>query len=103
MSVGAPLITHAHPDVQRKIYREAPPLLHVERNVDSVLGQLRACLGMSHHELRSLGIRGREWILRECDYRAVVPRYIALHQETTDCTSIRLRVPVEYWKQSTNA
>lgn len=79
LSVGAPVITHAAPEVQTTIFRSAPPVLHTECTSEGVLAQIRNCLSMTSAQLHELGANGREWMLRESDFRAILPQYLALH------------------------
>lgn len=79
LAVGAVVVTHAAPEVQALISRTAPPVLHVDPSVGSVTNALRECLQMEPLELAARGRSGREWLSEECDFRLVVPRYLAVH------------------------
>lgn len=84
MALSTPLISHTRPEVDRLIHHRPAPIFHAECNAGDILIQIRQCLNMSENELIEAGARLKEWIIAECQYEIVIPRYIDLHKQILD-------------------
>ena len=74
--VETPLITHVNVKPELRITKTDPPILVVKSpTVGDLASVMEHALSLSCNKLQEIGKNGKEWLIREHDYRKVLPMY----------------------------